>query len=826
MEKTQRNFIPLMRIIKVFYFMVALLPAAAAVSRADAGFAARCSSFTAVNVDISSLSQFFGSLPPDEKEEQLRDWAMYGLLSSLGVKQGEAGEAVGGLPMRYQSQRKKYAYAVLPGRIAVPVSGECVMLVPAKERDNYLLQGYIFDDERIYLGSIPERAHIFGYEADQAAGRIELAYIRTVKGRDLLSQAYGYAETEIRDAAGLKDFLSVSDDVTCVKFKDGAVVLGGRRNRFSAAASAGLKDVAQLYQAYVKYYPEEQEKARRESYENYIQQEYARILKRDAGLRKAIKERKITYSKIISEIKSKVPYASLEDLDSNVGFSLDPLFDFKGMADDIRKLASKTDKYADIASDPELSVFIGSKAAELNGLADKLEKREDITALFGFRKNVKDAVSMPERQLGSLLQDIELQNSYQTARYDGKMKGTGPAMTLFYTDLIAKLWAMDFNNTAPRDKITGYRTLRDIGVPKLYWDDFVRLSKTRLWFGLKDESFAIEGNTVLFAPVATRVYAASSDPLYPGKESEPNYQSGEFLGWWDRHYAAVADYEPYYHKLNQIQKWSCILMIMKEKRSRALDFLAQERVDGELDFEQWYNGAQDIKIKTAIPFIDRNKFNRKTECFRILQSQPYPIMGQSFFISGGVSLASRKDIAAKMKRASGGGGKPAGRPAPGGKTTSLKGAGKASASGKGAGRGTAAAPKKSNFGELAAKREGQVLKLEWNRGEGAALDESVSELAALQSADKEGARKESIFKKLSGAETVVRIEQGKTYLVKNRAVKDKWMYVSVNPAGKLAEYPAKASGTDPDSDIFCAKTVAPLQAEKLIAEKKGVTILP
>jgi len=64
------------------------------------------------------------------------------------------------------------------------------------------------------------------------------------------------------------------------------------------------------------------------------------------------------------------------------------------------------------------------------------------------------------------------------------------------------------------------------------------------------------------------------------------------------------------------------------------------------------------------------------------------------------------------------------------------------------------------------------------------------------------------------------------YVVKNKTLKDKWIYVSVNPSGKVTGYPAKASGTDPDSDIFYAKAMPAIQTDKLIAEKKGVVILP
>ncbi len=529
----------------------------------------------------------------------------------------------------------------------------------------------------------------------------------------------------------------------------------------------------------------------------------------------------------MTRLKKIYPYTPAGETDANVGFSLDPLYDFNGISKDIKSVVEKTGRFAAAGQDKEFSQMIGANSAELLSVAGRVASSGSIVPLLKFRRKFTPPKNSAEGKLDSVLQQVELENTYQAARYDGRMKGTDAAMILFYTDLTAKLWALDYNGLAPKNSITGFSTLAGIKVPKLYWDDFVKLSKTRLWFGLRQDSFDINGGEITFEPVSTRVYAASSDPLYPGKESKPNYQSGEFLGWWDEHYYAVADYEPYYYKLNELLKWSCLMMALKEKHSSALDFLAKEPVARTLDFEAWYKGTANLKNRTNLPFIEKGRFNSTTECFKMISSAGYPLMGYTYFISGGVSLASVKDIRAKISKHSGsssnkGQAARAARPGKPGAAHLAKGgtAEKIASAGR-------AAPEKnkaraaSDYGALTAKTGNRTVKLEWHKGEAVVLDDCVNALVAGETQVKG----EAIFKTMKDLQKVVRIELGKTYLIKTKQLADKWIYLSVNPSGAPAGFPAKAAGTEPDSDIFFAKTIAPQLAETLSADKSAVTIL-
>jgi hypothetical protein len=359
----------------------------------------------------------------------------------------------------------------------------------------------------------------------------------------------------------------------------------------------------------------------------------------------------------------------------------------------------------------------------------------------------------------------------------------------------------------------------EIRVPRLYWEDFVRLSKTRLWFGLKPDGFDIDGDTLRFAPGATRVYAASSDPLYPGKETKPNYQSAEFLGWWDRHYNALADFEPQFHRLNQIQKWGCIFVVLKEKKSSILDFLFTLPATRNFDFETWYKNTEGLTNRTTLPFLDREKYHRSTECFLLLRSKDYPLMGQRFFLSGGVSLASRSDILAKLKKSRSrdttAGNTAPGQRKPGSEVRRLP---KQGIAGDRGGAGTTSGPEEKKadpFGTISAEKRENTVKLQWNRG-GIVLAEDFAEaLVSRQENRVTGYKDERIFNGLSDVEKVVRLERGKRYLVRMKEMHDRWVYLKINDIAEKKEFPVQLAGTEPDSDIFFAKLVSDRQMETL-----------
>jgi hypothetical protein len=128
-----------------------------------------------------------------------------------------------------------------------------------------------------------------------------------------------------------------------------------------------------------------------------------------------------------------------------------------------------------------------------------------------------------------------------------------------------------------------------------------------------------------------------------------NASSARFSSWWNNHYTEVADYEPEYHRLNQIMKWSVILPWLKSKH--LFSFLKHENVTRDLDFEQWSDSHDKLKTGKLIGFLDRAKLGEDTECIGILYSKPHigfwdKITDQFdvYGLSGGASLESAKIV--------------------------------------------------------------------------------------------------------------------------------------------------------------------------------------
>jgi hypothetical protein len=235
---------------------------------------------------------------------------------------------------------------------------------------------------------------------------------------------------------------------------------------------------------------------------------------------------------------------------------------------------------------------------------------------------------------------------FQHARYDGDLAGTEVGMVLFYTDLLAKLWAIDYQYSSPGADISDFVSLPETHLAHVFDAEAVEKSSTRLWFGHQFDGFqsADNGNSLLFGSVATRIYAASSSLLFPGVESEPSAQSGAFLGWWDNHYAEVAQFEPQYERLNEIMKWSIVFAWLSNKdQLDATVFLKSAPVNRSNWFPDWAKAHPELRFKDwgSIQFYDRGYRGLQVETLPILSTPDQRPDGSDWtgsVWSGGVSL--------------------------------------------------------------------------------------------------------------------------------------------------------------------------------------------
>jgi hypothetical protein len=330
-----------------------------------------------------------------------------------------------------------------------------------------------------------------------------------------------------------------------------------------------------------------------------------------------------------SELKKKLSSRGSEGIADGSGFSLDPSFRYTQLREVFDKLQ------------PLLSaVATPSRMAAIRSDIDHHKEESFLDLLYEVQKGQYGVFG----EIGGEAIDHA---KFQHARYDGSLAGTEVGMVLFYTDLLAKLWALDYLETAPEHQIRGFVPMLKVSVSPIYDRETRELSNTRLWFGPRDSGFAKAERKITFARVATRVYAASSNTLQPGKEAEPNAESAEFLGWWNDHYAQVAGFEPQYQRLNEIMKWSVVLgWLASTDDLDKLNFLAGVPVKRDNWFPDWAAANRQLRFQdwNRVPFYQRGYEGVDTESMPLLSSREYPGRGGYHVLIGGISLGSRAEL--------------------------------------------------------------------------------------------------------------------------------------------------------------------------------------
>lgn len=260
--------------------------------------------------------------------------------------------------------------------------------------------------------------------------------------------------------------------------------------------------------------------------------------------------------------------------------------------------------------------------------------------------------------LRTFLYSLKKSQTYQKARYDGDLQGTEVGMNLFYTDLVMKLWSFNFQKSAPEDQVEGFYSNASLPLSFTYFDDLKNHSSTRSWLGPLDQGFNFNGNntSLYFDHIATRIFNASPNDLTPGIEAEANYASEKFAYWWNKNYSKVADYEPEYHKLNQLMKWTQVISWLKPKGE--LEFLNKNniKVSDNKHFKDWYQKREDLTAKYAIDsilFLNEKQLNERTECIEVVTSDPYyQFKDMVYTMSGGVTLGSKNRNAPRIAASS------------------------------------------------------------------------------------------------------------------------------------------------------------------------------
>jgi hypothetical protein len=671
-----------------------------------------------INFDVSSKS--FSRLTEREQKDQRLDWLVFAIASDRDFKTDLINETFYDLPtMRHDYMKPVANFEYGETRQINLGNGKVVALVPKNEENRIENIAYITDSYRKDTSEIPEKIQVFEYELNADGKSAELKHTSDLNGKEFYTSKYGYYEERIDNSADLKKFIAEVNDITYSSREANQLVLGGRKisNR---PTNMTLEDVAALWQsekAITKDHEEHKNSPEKSKYKNinasgfsldwdYNYKKLAEDLNEaqsflaDFKLKgkaiitdKEIKDAQLAlskaqlpssekdislYSRLIKKIKENKNIffdprdRALEIKQKNIEIRRQELIEKRAVLDERDKNYSieKDAIQNSITSAVDLSklniegTLISREWQKYNNSVDQYSKED---------KEITDEIKVYNQlivQYNKLSHSPKV-NGFQFARYNGTLKGTEVGMTLFYTDLIAKLWSIGYTKSIPIEQIVDFipRTKIASTISSIYQDQSNKNDYTRLWFDLQEQGYQKakinNGSSLIFAPNATKINAKSSNSGELHKESEAEPNSQLFIDWWDRHYDELARFEPQYQKLNQIMKWSIFIgWLNGTEQGNALDkFLNSKSVKvndknwfpdwaqthkQQLKFQLWDNQSPCNNFKNdagnPICFYGRNTHNAQAEALPFLSSYEEPGKTYSHSLYGGVSLAEKSSI--------------------------------------------------------------------------------------------------------------------------------------------------------------------------------------
>jgi hypothetical protein len=576
-------------------------------------------------VDFSVDEGSFADFTAREREDQYRDWLLFAAVAALQPSAEEYNKILFDLPASRQGyMRPTGTFEFGETRSRFIGNGRGLALIPAAARDaqrkDFL--GLIADEQRKNLGEPFDSLIVVEYELDAGRGRATLTRRDDVGYAALFSAEYGYHEALVTSAAELEQFMKRVSDLTAAQKAPAGLKLGGRKLLGRDYRSIGVEQVATVWQSEQKIYKalDEWEARAKRAFDELDARWAGRTYRGEAQRQQLTRE----HQREVDAIKERFARERRDlKLVGGSGFSLDPAFDFDRLRKAFEAFAPEIARRApDIMTEQRVAETSQALAS------DNVEPLLDLGAAFE-----KD-----QPLLAKLVERLARQSTYQVARYDGALQGTEVGMILFYTDLLAKLWTIDFVDSSPRrGRIRDFVDDPSVPLSLIYEAEGEQLPYARLWFGPSDLGFQLAGekSELLLSRTATRIYSAGSNPLHPGVEAETSAFLAASTDWWNDHYDEVARYEPEYERLNQIMKWSLVIGWLNDINEGArLGFLSGVTVDHSKVFPAWAPGHPELRFRRwqDVGFYEAGYKGTQTEALPRLSG---PVT------SGGVSLASK-----------------------------------------------------------------------------------------------------------------------------------------------------------------------------------------
>ena len=558
-----------------------------------------------LQLDLLSALDALPEDTPAAHQEQIRDWIWATVLSRISAQQKQP-ELLAGTVRQPLLRDDGFSHILdIPvGRSrAITANDGTAYIFVDRSSDIRTYEDVLeaIDQESLVQGEIPPKAVIYGADIQWDKARAEVCQLATVDQDWIEAPEQGFRREEISDAEDLEHFLKGGVDLLSASNPEGnSLEVTGRVRTRAAKAPVTVEHVAAL--------------------------------------------------------------SRTGDEGDDLGFSLDP-------RTDLARAMKSVDQLNDSLASP------GSFAAMLREwqvppdqalpllFASRMNPEPTRAALVSLREKLatldpSDAeAALMEPPLGEqdplfaeLIQQVLRRSAYQCARYDGPMKGTRPAMTMFYTDLVAKLWAIDWQSCSPTGFVPGFVSIPEYRDSLAYCGRDEGVPFTRIWFGARQEGFVRDTESALrFSPVATRLFALGSAlGSEHSEEVEPAARMLRFIRWWDRNYSQVATWEPQYELLNQLVKWTLVRRMAEASYESLPTFLNDVPVDQAQHFDTWLAAQKDLRLKNPIPLIA--KTGETTECLSLFDSAPFEQCDQVGWLSGGVGLPTLDEVSGRTLR--------------------------------------------------------------------------------------------------------------------------------------------------------------------------------
>jgi hypothetical protein len=608
--------------------LLALAPPEPAPAKAPAARPAPLQIGKSRTVDLSALAEDILSRGAAEQNELVRDALLVAAFHGF-----DADPVYRDLfAARFGSLRRPYLAGVTEtqvgvGRVAPLKDGAYLVLVPrgaAGEPFPWPEVCRLVDARTHSDGRAPETVHVVTYTADVGFDHVSAAleYAAKVAGADFYTagKGYGYTERTIEEEKDLKAFLDGTNDLLGATIDaKGKLVFRGRQYP---------KDLA------------------RRPWEPLGLEDW-RVLRR------AVREH------------------------GTFGFSLDPWIEYAALAEGLGDLADDPpegleDKYQDRLK--KLAGNLDAKAKDpKEPAAAPTGSVQELTVLVGDLRRAekgKGAKALAAKDLADDLEDLITDLEFTVARYEGATGATRVGACQYYTDDTAKLISLGQLAVAPRPGEFGAEKVRPIrGVPRvdgllpvpqmrvspIYAEDLSKPKAYRLWWGTRPEgvrSAIVKDPTISLGPVCVQLFFMMTAQGQQ-KEAEPDAVWGSFPKNWNARYLAIADQEPQYHLLNQIQKAGLLLVWLElSERGQVLGFLGEpEKPAQKYRYDQWYPKAlKDGLIGVDVPIRFRGKIRGvENEASDDHISGPYRQAGQTFEWKGGHSGPTAREVLASVR---------------------------------------------------------------------------------------------------------------------------------------------------------------------------------